>query len=227
MPKLRPLALALTLGALTLAGCTAKYTEQQQYSGYLNDYSKLQKAESASGQPVLRWVDPNFNPDNYRNVVLQSVQFYPAPKPSEQVSTQALEELYRYANSQVRGALSKKYQVIDLKDGASATSVKADKTLIFRAAITGVDTRTESLKPYEVIPIALVTAAAMTAAGTRDQNTELFLEAEVLDASTGKPVAQVVRKGFGKDLENDKQQVTLDTLKGVIDNVVRDLEQFR
>jgi len=65
----------------------------------------------------------------------------------------------------------------------------------------------------------------MTAAALRRLASELFLEAEFIDASTGKPVLQVVRKGFGKDLEDNKQQVTLDTLKGVIDSVVRDIEQ--
>lgn len=224
MLTLRPLATALLLGSLTLTGCTAKYADQQQFSGYLRDYSKLEKTESASGQPVLRWVDPNFKAQNYRNMVVQSVQFYPAPKPSEQVNTQALEELYRYTNSQVKTALGKKFQLIDLKNGAN---ISGSQTLIFRAAITGVSTSTESLKPYEIIPIALVTAAAMTAAGERDKNSELFLEAELIDASTGKPVLQVVRKGFGKHLENDEQQVTLDTLKGVIDSVVRDIEQFQ
>ncbi len=173
---------------------------------------------------MLRWVDSDFKAQNYRNLVVQSVQFYPSPKPSEQVNTQALEELYRYTNTQVRGALGKKFQLIDLKNGAN---ISGNQTLILRAAITGVSTSTESLKPYEIIPIALVTAAAMTAAGERDKNSELYLEAEFIDASTGKPVLQVVRKGFGKNLDNDKQQVTLDTLKGVIDGVVRDIEQFQ
>lgn len=223
MPVLRPLATALLLGSLSLSGCTTHYTEQQQFSGYLRDYSRLEKAESASGQPVLRWVDPSFKERDYRYLVVQDIQFYPAPKPSEQVNTQALEALYRYTNSQVKNALGRKYQLIELKNGAS---IGGQQTLIFRAAITGVSTSTEPLKPYEVIPIALVTAAAMTAAGERDKNSELYLEGEFIDASSGKPVLQVVRKGFGKTLDNSQQQVTLDTLKGVIDSVVRDIEQF-
>ena len=135
MLTLRPLATALLLGSLTLTGCTAKYADQQQFSGYLRDYSKLEKTESASGQPVLRWVDPDFKAQNYRNLVVQSVQFYPSPKPSEQVNTQALEELYRYTNTQVRGALGKKFQLIDLKNGAN---ISGNQTLILRAAITAV-----------------------------------------------------------------------------------------
>jgi hypothetical protein len=101
----------------------------------------------------------------------------------------------------------------------------APSSLIPRAAITGVDTKAEGLKPYELIPIALVAAAVTSASGARDRTTELFVEAELLDASTGKPALQVVRKGQGKELEN-KQQVTLDLLKGVVDGIVRDIERF-
>ena len=221
--RVRPLITVVLVGSLALAGCTSKYADSKQYSGYLSDYSKLQEAKTVSGQPVLRWVDPNFKVQNYRNVVVRDVQFYPAPKPSDQVNTQALETLYQYTNTQIKKALAKRFNLVELKSGAS---IDGGQTLIFRGAITGVSTQTQGLKPYEVIPIALVAAAAMTAAGERDQNSELFLEGEFLDARTGQPVLQVVRKGFGKTLSDDKQQVTLETLKGVIDSVVSDIERF-
>ena len=66
---------------------------------------------------------------------------------------------------------------------------------------------------------ALVTAAAMTAAGERDKNSELYLEAEFIDASTGKPVLQVVRKGFGKNLDNiyNPRRMTFFEYKSVSD----------
>ncbi len=78
-----------------------------------------------------------------------------------------------------------------------------------------------------MIPIALVVAATTTAAGSRDRTTELFVEAEMLDASTGQPVMRVVRKGYGQELENREEQVTLDTLKSVIDTIVNDIERFQ
>ena len=99
-------------------------------------------------------------------------------------------------------------------------------TLIFKGAITGVSTATEGLKPYEVIPIALVVAGAMTATGHRDQNTELYLEGEFIDAATGKSVARVVRKGFGKTLDNDEQNVTLDDLKAIVNDMAKDIRMY-
>ncbi|MDX1723809.1 MAG: DUF3313 domain-containing protein [Pseudomonas sp.] len=206
--------------ALLLAGCASKVTEPEQYSGFLSDYSRLQPATSATGQPVLRWMAPGVSLANYQHVIVQSIGFHPAPSPSEQIGAPALADLQAYTSQQVKAAFGQRFQVHE------AGAQPGPNTLILRAAITGVDTKAEGLKPYEVIPIALVAAAASSASGARDRTTELFVEAELLDASTDQPVLQVVRKGYGKELENREAQVTLDTLKGVIDGIVRDIERF-
>lgn len=213
----------LLMAALALGGCASKVTEPDQYSGFLSSYSQLQETKSATGQPVMRWMAPGLRLENYPYLVVQSIDFYPAPQPSEQIGSTALEQLRAYTVQQVRGALGKRFE---LHEPADLSSLPPTQTLILRSAITGVDTKAEGLKPYEVIPIALISAAATTASGARDRTTELFIEAELVDASTGKPVMQVVRKGYGKELENREEQVTLNTLKGVIDGIVRDIERF-
>lgn len=210
----------LLFSALLLGGCASKVTEPEQYSGFLADYSQLQPATSPTGQPVLRWMAPGLKLSNYQHMTVQSIGFYPAPSPSEQIGAPALAELQTYTSEQVKAAFGRRFQVQE------AGARPGPNTLILRAAITGVDTKAEGLKPYEVIPIALVVAATTSATGARDRTTELFVEAELLDASTGQPVLQVVRKGYGKELENKEQQVTLDTLKGVIDGIVRDIDRF-
>ena len=211
----------LLFSALVLGGCASKdITQPEQYSGFLSDYSRLQPATSATGQPVMRWMAPGVKVDNYRYMQVQSISFYPAPKPTEQISSPTLDELQTYARQQIKTAFSRRFQL--LEPGAQPRP----NTLILRAAITGVEAEAEGLKPYEVIPIALVVAATTSATGSRDRTTELFIEAELLDASTGQPVLQVVRKGFGEELENREEQVTLATLKGVIDGIVRDIERF-
>jgi hypothetical protein len=215
----------LLFSALLLGGCASQVTKPEQYSGFLPSYSQLQPATSPTGQPVMRWMAPGVDLNNYQHVIVQSIGFYPAPKPSEQIGAPALAELQAYTSEQVKAAFGKRFQVHDPASTPQG-SLPRGQTLVLRAAITGVDTKAEGLKPYEVIPIALVTAAATTAAGARDRTTEVFVEAELLDAGTGKPVLQVVRKGYGKELENTEEQVTLNTLKGVIDGIVRDIERF-
>jgi hypothetical protein len=86
--------------------------------------------------------------------------------------------------------------------------------------------KTEGLHAYEVIPVALVAAAVSTASGIRDQETTLATEAVFLDGASNKVVAQVVRKGTGKPLENDTQAMKATDVKPVIDGWANDMHQM-
>ncbi|SLO65300.1 membrane lipoprotein [Klebsiella pneumoniae] len=79
------LKVAALAGILALTGCAAKVAQPNQYSGFLKDYSSLKETTSASGKPELRWIDPNFNPANYDNIVYHPVTYYPVPKPTTQL----------------------------------------------------------------------------------------------------------------------------------------------
>ncbi|UUY09379.1 DUF3313 domain-containing protein [Pseudomonas sp. J452] len=211
------LSLGLTAGLL-LAGCASKTTQPDQYSGFLGDYSQLQPATSASGAPVMRWVSPDYKAGNYRSVYIEKPVFYPTPKPSDQVSQAVLDEIADYLYQAMRRELQSSMTVVSQPDMDS---------LVLRSAITAVDVSTEGLKVYEVIPIALVLAAASTAAGTRDRTTEVYVEMEAIEARTSKPLVRVVRKGHGQDLENSSTQLTLKALKPALDVWAADARAFR
>ncbi|KAE9776497.1 DUF3313 family protein, partial [Escherichia coli] len=76
---------AVLTGLLALSGCASKVTEPDKYSGFLKNYSDLKETKSASGQTVLRWVDPSYNESKYDNIVYNPVTYYPVPKPTTQV----------------------------------------------------------------------------------------------------------------------------------------------
>ncbi len=58
-------------------------------------------------------------------------------------------------------------------------------------------------------------------------DTNLYFEAEVIDASTNKPVIKVVRKGGRqKPPANENTPLTVDTLKQVIDDMAVDAVKF-
>lgn len=206
------------LASLLLTGCNSKTVSQEQYSGFLSSYEGLVATKSASGQKVLRWEAPGFNVANYDKLIYQPVRFHPAPRPSDRISEQTYAELLRYANTRLSEAFASRFKLVGFSSGAG--------TLEFRGAITGVAASTEGLKPYEVVPVALVFAGAMAAAGERDQNSELYLEGEFIDTATGKTVMRVVRKGMGKTLSNDKQAVTFADLQTVIDDLTTDVLKF-
>lgn len=208
----------LFAGALTLAGCSSQKPDSSQFSGFLGDYSQLKPAVSPSGQPVLRWVDPKLNLQNYSSVLVERPVYYPQPKPNSNIDQNTLDGVPDYLKKQVELQLGSRYRIVQ----------QADRdTLVLRTAITGVNISAEGLHAYEVIPVALVVAATTTAIGTRDQDTEVYVEFEALDGSTGKPVAKVVRKGAGKTLENSSTHLTLDDLKPVLDGWARDAANFK
>ncbi|MFF6009724.1 DUF3313 family protein [Rahnella sp. R3(2024)] len=217
MKKIKLLQIALVTGTMFLAGCTSHVTQTEKFSGFLGDYSGLKEVKTASGNPVLRWIDPSFKKENYSYLKYEPIKFYPEPQPTEQISKETLQGALDYANSRMKTALSER---LPLTDHAGP------RTLIFKGAITGVNTSAEGLQFYEVIPVALVIAGTETATGHRTRDTEVYFEGELIDASTGKAVIKVVRKGFGKQVSNDKQKVTANDLKSVVDSMANDTRLF-
>nr|WP_318381647.1 DUF3313 domain-containing protein [uncultured Enterobacter sp.] len=204
-------------GLLILAGCASKVTQPEQYSGFLKDYSGLQQTTSASGKPVLRWVDPNFNDSKYDSIVYQPVTYYPVPKPTTQIGQQTLNDVLSYTNTKLKAAAAQRKPLV---------ATPGPRSLIFRGAITGVATNKEGLQFYEVVPVALVVAGTQAVTGHRTMDTKLFFEGELVDAATNKPVVKVVRQGEGKDLNNESAQMTVGTLKQVIDDMATDARMF-
>ncbi|MDD0844952.1 DUF3313 domain-containing protein [Pseudomonas sp. Gutcm_11s] len=204
--------------SLLITGCASKTTQPSQYSGFLADYSQLKPATSASGAPVLRWVAPGFKPESYSEVYVEKPVFYPAPKPNEQVSQATLGQISDYLQKAIERELSQRMRVVDTPTRDS---------LVLRTAITAVGSSAEGLQFYEVIPVALVLAAANTAAGTRDRDTNIYVEIEAVDARNNEPMVRVVRKGHGLQLENDSTQLTLKDIQPALDVWAKDARTFK
>ena len=215
----RTLIAVIALSSLLLAGCTSMVTQQNQYSGFLPNYDGLQEVTTPSGAKVMRWEAPGFNPSGYDTVVFKGLQQYPAPKPDERVNMQTLQEIQSYASTSVKNALSQHFTVVSSTQAAP----KGARILILNAAMTGVSAANEGMQWYNVIPVSAVVSGVQVATGTRDQDTELFIEADLVDAASGLPVAKVVRKVFGKQLDNDKQSISADDFKEAIQSVTSDM----
>ncbi|MEH5098623.1 DUF3313 domain-containing protein [Atlantibacter hermannii] len=202
---------------LALAGCASKVTSPEKYSGFLKDYSGLQETTSASGKTVMRWVAPGFDFNQYDSLVYNPVVYYPIPKPNTQIGEKVLSGILNYTNQQLKTAAAARKPLV---------TTPGPRSLIFRGAITGVDSSKEGLQFYEVLPIALVVAGTQVATGHRTMDTNLYFEGELIDAATNKPVVKVVRKGEGENLSNENTDMTVDTLKQVIDDMATDAKMF-
>jgi hypothetical protein len=181
------------IASLALMGCASKVTQPNEYSGFLGDYSRLKEEKSPSGAEVMRWVDPKIDLARYSSVYIEPTQLYPKPQPTVKIPAATLAGITSYYDQALKRESGKSLPL--------ATS-PGPGVLVVRAAITAVSSKTEGLKPYEVIPIALVAAAVSTASGIRDQETTLGTEAVFLDGGSNAVIAQVVRKGTGKPLSN-------------------------
>lgn len=199
---------------LALGACASSQVDPGQYSGYLKDYGRLKPAQSATGTPVMRWVNPDVKPAKYTHIYIEPSQLYPKPQPTTVVSADTLQAISRYYDTALKRELGKDFQ---LAQGPGPN------TVVVRPAITAVSTKTEGFQAYEVLPIALVAAAVNTAAGGRDQDVEIATEAEFLDGESSQVLAQVVRKGAGKRLETDRTQLTVNDVKAVLDGWAADM----
>ncbi|TWC23110.1 MULTISPECIES: DUF3313 domain-containing protein [unclassified Pseudomonas] len=207
-------AVCMTSSALT--GCSSTTTQPDEYSGFLGDYSRLKEEKSPSGAEVMRWLDPKIDLGNYTRLYIEPTQLYPKPQPTVKIPQATLSGITGYYDQALKREAGKS---LPLATGPGPG------VLVIRAAITAVSSKTEGLKPYEVVPIALVAAAVSTASGIRDQETTLGTEAVFLDGGNNAVLAQVVRKGTGRPLSNESQVMKPDDVKGVIDGWAADLHQ--
>ncbi|WP_243055218.1 DUF3313 domain-containing protein [Pseudomonas sp. BP01] len=200
--------------SLALAGCASKYVESDQYSGFLKDYSVLKEGKSPSGAPVMSWIKPDVDANRYRSVYIEPSQFYPRPQPTEKIPASTLQGITQYYDQALRTQFSKALPLAD---------APGPGVLIVRPAITAVSAKTKSLRPYEVIPIALVAAGVSAATGIRDQDTSIATEAAFLDGDSNQVVAEVVRKGAGAELDNSSQVMQAKDAKAVLDGWAMDM----
>jgi len=185
-------------------------TNDQQYSGFIEDYSGLEKATDPMGESLLRMVSPNFNPDNYHAVMIEPVQMHPEPRPSEKVSQATINDVVNYLNTALKKQLAAVVQVVDTPGPGVAR---------LRSAITDVGAETESLKPYQFIPVALILTTASRAVSGAPEEATLFVESEITDSVSGARLMVEVREGTGERLKETlagEKVVTLETLKPLI-----------
>lgn len=199
---------------LALAGCASPYVDPEQYSGFLKDYSTLKEEKSPSGADVMRWIDPKVDVSHFTSVYVEPSQLYPAPQATDKIPQSTLNGITQYYNQTLKNAFARE---LPLATGPGPG------VLVVRPAITAVSAKTKGLRPYEVIPIALVAAGVSAATGIRDQDTSLATEAAFLDGGDNQVVAKMVRKGAGTDLENASEVVQAKDFKAVLDVWAQDI----
>jgi len=195
-----------------LLGACATPVDDPGDSGFLSDYPRLQEMKTAEGQTIRGWVSPKLTPSTYVAVLLEPLVFHPAPRPTEHVSEEALQQILAYANTAVRRSISQRFSVVDRP---------APGVLRIRSAITSVGAHGEALQPYQYIPVALVASMASRAATGTPQRAFVVVEVEGSDSVSGEVLALRTRVGTGERLAKVAEQnvITLNSVKPLVDEL--------
>lgn len=207
----------ISMACVALLSVTGGMAAAETNSGFLPDYSRLETLQNAKGQEWKAWVDPQYQKGSYRQVLVEKPVFYPEPKASAQVSSRALADIQEYMDANLR--------TVALKDVPQAAE-PGPGVMRIRLAITAVSTSNSGLKPWQVVPAALVVQGAMAATGNRKMEAELRVEGIASDSVTGAPIAMFSRKGTGFQLKNAREQLTLDTVKPRLDEWAASTAEF-
>lgn len=168
-PRLWILNVGLLGLALTLYACTAVHPP----SGYLGDYSKLQKGE------VLRqeYVEPGADLYGYEKVQVRPVVMKYFENAGGQFSQEDMDKLSSRLHSSLKDQLGKRYVVI-----SDTASTDAD-TLVVEPALVYVKTPNRALNVATFWFIGFTFSKGAAA-----------FEANLLDGGTGRTISQVAEK---------------------------------
>ena len=205
-------ARSFALTAVLLAAVTGCASTGPQHSGFIKDEPVMQEQKDADGT-VSRSVSPALSPGAYKAVLVDPVQLYPAPQPSEKVDAATLKQIQGYMDQAWRRELGKRVELAK-SPGPGVARV--------RTALTGVKAESADLAFYQYLPVALAATAAAEVAGLRSKDVRLFVEAEVTDSLSGERLAVAVREGTGENIKvkgGAQDKVTLQTVKPLIDQL--------
>jgi hypothetical protein len=204
--------------AITLSGCTGKYTEPERYSGFLNNYSRMKPERSASGVPVLRWTSSSFKTSDYDSIYITPVTFWPEIPILEQAEKDKLQAILDYTNTKLRQSLKSSVPVVD-KPGT--------RTLTLRPAITAVDLQKQGLNVWEIMPVSVLIAGVQYLTGYRTLDVTFYFEIEVSDSLTHIPLITAIRRSQSATISNSHKKLTVGEAKETIDELVNDLSLYR
>ena len=178
----------------------------QSDSGFLKDYSELTVQKDVKGAERRIWINDKATWSRYERILVDPIVFHPQPEGTVQVTLGTLFDIRNYLNAGIPKAAAASMPL---------ATAAGPGVLRLRAAITAVSVD-KSLKPYQIIPIALIFTAAKRSAGSESYSVKLQLEAEILDSASNEVLARVVREAKGVEVTGD-EPVTMKTARPQLD----------
>ena len=153
MRSISPL-LAAALCLSLLSACASQTAQEEEFGGFLSDYSRLTEQEASDGTRILAWVNPKMNAADYDAIIIEPVVLSPNSVISDQITPQRLEEIF--------DSLEDKLEVA-FRDVIRVTDQRGPGVMRWRLAISGVDAVKRDPRWFEYAPITF--AVSQAAAG--------------------------------------------------------------
>ena len=199
--------LAVLLSSVfVLAGCAQKQAKQEDFSGFLQDYSDFEEIEAGDGYQMVGWKSPDLKSNGYTAMIVDPVTIWPPRRKIERFSEEDVREALAYLNKRLREEVGKQITL---------TNEPGPGVLQMRAAITTVAVGFKPLQWYQFSPITATATVAGEVTGLRDEGVQLIAESELIDTSTGVRVGAGVRLGSSK--VGTDEPVTREVLIEVLD----------
>jgi hypothetical protein len=186
---MRRIAILLILAFLVPSlGCAARQARKAGESGFLGDYSELQKG--GPNEPLLYYERPDANLSRFAKLEIEPVTAWTDSDGLKNVPEDELEALLNYMDTRLREVLGQSWTLVERS---------GPRTLRLRVAITEVDGANFMMKSVSsVLPQALILGgAAELASGTRGFVGKAAIEAELVNSLTGKRYVAGVDKRQG------------------------------
>lgn len=197
------------IGLTLLSACQSTKVNEEQFSGYLTDYSNMSYSR---GDNTYTWVDSS-KVSQYSAIKVDPVAVYPKAQANTAIATQAT----NYLQTQFTQLL---------RDSNKLAGAPGAGVLRLQSAITSVSKQTEGMKVYELLPVAAVYKGVQAAAGGRASYIDVSFEAQLVDSTTGQVVATLVERAVGETDKTSSDGFEFNDTKVALDHWVKRLNTF-
>lgn len=177
--KFVAVSMAAAMGLIMMIGpahAAEKLSEKiKPQSGFISDYSLLQKVDGPKGSQIYRYRKTGIAPENFNAVLIDPVVLNQA-SPEGQLTADVLTQTRTALDQHIRESIAARGLKIVTEPGPGVLRVSV--------AISGAELETEGFKPRNILPISAVMKLASKATGMESKTPTLLVESKLVDTQS-------------------------------------------
>lgn len=177
--KFVAVSMAAAMGLIMMIGpahAAEKLSEKvKPQSGFISDYSLLQKVDGPKGSQIYRYRKTSVAPENFNAVLIDPVVLNQA-SPEGQLTADVLTQTRTALDQHIRESIAARGLKIVTEPGPGVLRVSV--------AISGAELETEGFKPRNILPISAVMKLASKATGMESKTPTFLVESKLVDTQS-------------------------------------------